>query len=105
MSKKEDEQDKNIETLIEDLERLQIQVDIVKKQIENLKFKNNSKKSTITNKKRILKVGDTVVVTGSYRNRKGITGKVVKITPAQVRLRPDSGGNEFQVYKQNIKQI
>jgi preprotein translocase subunit YajC len=105
MSIKEDEQDKNIETLIEDLERLQIQVDIVKKQIENLKSKNNVKKSTIADKKRILKVGDTVVVTGSYRNRKGITGKVVKITPAQVRLRPDSGENEFQVYKQNVKQI
>ncbi len=105
MSRKESDKNKDLETLVKDLEKLQIQVDVVKRQIENLKSESNRKKRATLNKKQTLKVGDTVVVTGSYRNRKGVTGRVVKITPAQIRLRPDSGKDEFQIYKQNVKLV
>jgi preprotein translocase subunit YajC len=105
MSRKENEQNKDLDTLVKDLKQLQIQVNIVKRQIENLRSERNGKESTTSNRKKTLKVGDTVVVMGSYRNRKGVTGKVVKITPAQIQLRPDSGKDKFQIYKQNVKLI
>jgi preprotein translocase subunit YajC len=105
MSRKENEQNKDLDTLVKDLKQLQIQVNIVKRQIKNLRSERNGKESTTSNRKKTLKVGDTVVVMGSYRNRKGVTGKVVKITPAQIQLRPDSGKDKFQIYKQNVKLI
>ncbi len=96
-------EERELNKLTKDLERLQIEINKVKKEINVIKSKQNIEEPTVTHKKRVLKLGDTVIVTGTYRNRKGVTGTIVKITPAQVRLKPDNGRDEFQIYKQNIK--
>jgi preprotein translocase subunit YajC len=98
------EEERDLKRLTEDLERLQIQINKVNQQISEIRSKQNKKEPVISNKKKTaLKVGDTVIVTGTYKNRKGVTGTVVKITPAQIRLKPENGKDEFQVYKQNVK--
>jgi preprotein translocase subunit YajC len=100
------EEEIELNKLVEDLEQLQIQIKKVTTRINEIKSKHNIKKPTTkSNKKKELQIGDAVIVTGTYRNRKGITGKVVKITPAQIRLKPDNGNDEFQIYKQNIKPV
>lgn len=100
MSRKDEENDKELQQLISDLEQLKLQVNDITKRIEELKGKPINKDPI---KSKQLKVGDKVIVTNNYRNRKGITGNIVRVTPAQVRIRPDNGNNEFQVYKQNVK--
>jgi preprotein translocase subunit YajC len=98
------EEERELDILTKDLECLQIEINKVTTRIKDIRSKcENKEPITKTDKKKELQVGDSVIVTGTYRNRKGVTGTIVKITPAQVRLRPHNGNDEFQIYKQNIK--
>jgi hypothetical protein len=100
-----DTESNELDTLTKDLERLQIQINKVAKRINDIRSKQNIKGPIVKDKKRALKIGDTVIVTGTYRNRKGVTGTIVKITPAQIRLKPNNGKDEFQIYKQNVRLV
>jgi chromosome segregation ATPase len=75
-------EERDLEELTKDLKHLQLQINNVNRQINNIQSKQNTKEPIVSNKKRTLKLRDTAVVTGTYWNRKGVTGKVVKITPA-----------------------
>lgn len=103
MERKRNEEEEELEKLTKDLEQLQLQINQVNNRINNIRSNRNKKESIVSKKKETIKIGDTVIVTGNYRNRKGVTGTVIKITPAQIRLRPSNGNNDFQVYKQNVK--
>jgi preprotein translocase subunit YajC len=102
MSRKESKKDTELNRLINDLENLKIQVKDITKRIEDLQGNTNHKKS---DKHRGFEIGDKVIITNNYRNRKGITGNIVRITPAQVKIKPSNGNAEFHVYKQNIKRV
>jgi hypothetical protein len=94
----------DLNTLMKDLEQsLQLQVDIIMKKIKDIRSNQDTKSLTIINKKKTLKVSDTVIVTGTYCNCKGVTGTIVQITPVQIQLRLDNRKDEFQIYKQNVK--
>jgi RNase P/RNase MRP subunit p29 len=104
MDREKDNSETNkLDTLTKDLKRLQIQISKVTKRINNIQSKQNIEGPIVKDKKQVLKIGDTVIVTGTYRNRKGVTGTVVKITPAQIGLKPSDRKDKFQIYKQNAK--
>jgi preprotein translocase subunit YajC len=104
MNHDKEEEERELDILTKDLERLQIQINKVTTRINDIRLKRDNKEPiTRTDKKKELQIGDSVIVTGTYRNHKGVTGTIVKITPAQVRLRPHNGNDEFQIYKQNVK--
>ena len=100
MGQEENREDTELNRLINDLKNLKVQVNDITKRIDELKGNTNNKKIT---KNKEFQIGNKVIITNNYRNRKGITGNIIRITPAQVRIKPSNGNAEFQVYKQNIK--
>jgi hypothetical protein len=102
--------DSELEELIEDLERLQVQLNNIAQRVRNIKGRrpssiDNTKRASRKSRNTTLKIGDSVVVTNRYKGRKGQTGVVVGITATQVRLKPDNGEDEYRSYKANVKKI
>lgn len=65
----------------------------------------NSKPNSSTTKltKGPLTVGTKVIVTNNYLGRKGVVGKIVRVTPAYYQIKPADGGKAFRRHHSNVK--
>jgi preprotein translocase subunit YajC len=111
-SRESNESDIELEELIAELDQLQLQVNTVSRRLQSVrerqrqKTRNNSDHTRQKKKKREpLRAGDRVVVTNRYKGRQGLEGTIVKVTAAQVQVKPDNGDEEFRIYKANVRRI
>jgi hypothetical protein len=104
--------ERELQDLVDNLNRLQIQVNDVTRRIQNVREQRNretqdqqvpAQPQNRRNRRRPLQVEDRVVVTNKYKGRQGVTGTVTKVTAAQVRVQPDGGGDSFRIYKANVR--
>ncbi len=100
------ENDNEVQQLIEELDRLQIQITRVNerlKQIDRTTDNQTNRNHTATNN--TLNVGDIVEVTNRYKDRLGVQGTIIKIKSAQVVIRETEGDQIFRKYKGNVKRV
>ena len=97
----------NVEELINELQQITTRIDHISDTLHDAGIRTRNAATNTQRRRRAarqVKVGDRVEVTSSYKNRRGITGTVVRLTPTQAYIRPEGDTGEFRVYKQNIKQ-
>jgi septation ring formation regulator EzrA len=81
------ENDIEVKQLIEELERLQLQITRVNEHLRQIDNTTHSQSDVNQAKtKSALSVGDTVEVTNKYKGRLGVQGTVIKKTSAQVLI-------------------
>jgi hypothetical protein len=98
--------DTEVKQLIEELERLQLQITRVNERLRQIGNTTHNKSDIDQAKtKSELSVGDTVEVTNKYKGRLGVQGTVIKVTSAQVLIREVGGNNTFRKYKANVKRV
>jgi hypothetical protein len=99
--------DNEVKRLIEELDRLQIQIAKVNERLRQIDEVADTKTSGSKPKrdKAALSVGDTVEVTNKYKGRLGVRGTVLKITSAQVLIQEIGGDDVFRKYKDNVRRV
>jgi hypothetical protein len=98
--------DNEVTELIEELDRLQIQITRVNERLRQLENKTHIKEKTNPiNTSDTLRVGDIVEVTNRYKGRLGVRGTIVRVTSAQVVIRESDNGETFRKYKANVKRV
>ena len=104
--------DREIEQLTNDLEQLQLQINTVNARLRIIRRNRENTNTTDTDTEAVradeigpIAVGDTVQVTNKYKGRRGVVGEVIKLTPTQAVVRPRNGGEDFRMYKANLKKL
>jgi hypothetical protein len=102
-----------IDELTEELRKLQIQANNIQNRLQQIRERQQQTDVTTEtrttqqkeDRNRPLRIGDRVTVTNRYKNRQGVTGIVVKLTPTQAVVRPENGEEEFRKYKANLRRV
>ena len=98
--------DNEITELIQELDRLQIQITRVNERLRQIDNTTQvTSKPEKSNTENAIRVGDTVEVTNKYMGRLGVQGTVLKITSAQVLIRELNSDETFRKYKANVRRI
>ena len=131
MSDEEEQRIRHIERLTARLHRLSIEIQNTSKELQQLQgsttglynpLEDDGTRASARNQQqqqqqpqgrqprqqrrvRELQAGDRVIITNNYRGARGVTGTIVRVTPATVLIDPDSGGPEIRRYKANVAHL
>jgi hypothetical protein len=110
-----EDSDNELAALATQLQRIQLELNVIKERVNTIQENNvtTGEKETSTNAEEELKqknknelsVRTRVIVTNRYKGKYGVEGTIIRVTNAQVIIRPSNGGEDFRKWKQNVRAV